>query len=268
MLRGGMQTTGAAPRPCPGHNLLLAALSAAEYRKLLPELELVSLSPGVLIAEAGKSITHGYFPTSAIISITTVVAGYPMEEVAVVGNEGMSGVSLLLEGGHALGSTRSKVVQSAGYAYRLRTEFLVGEFLESAEMQRLFLRYTQALMTQVAQIAICNRHHRLAEQLSRWFLLRLDRVSGNELDVTQAEIASLLGVRRECVNEAANALHHAGIIDYRRGHITVLDRAELARRTCECYALIRREYGRLVPSGRRRDSLGRHQHLEYQGLYA
>lgn len=245
-----------AARPSPQDNLLLATLSAGEYRRLLPELELVFLSSGKVIAEPGKRIAHGYFPTTAIISITTAVADHPSGEVGVVGNEGMSGVSLLLEEEHAPGPTRSNVAQSAGYAYRMRAESLRREFLVCGELRQSLLKYTQALITQVAQIAICNRHHRLAEQLCRWLLLRLDRSSGNELRATQAEIASLLGVRREGVAGAANALHRDGVIDYQRGRITVLDRSELECRTCECYAVVGREYSRLVPDWRRRDPLG------------
>ena len=269
-----MQTISAATRPSPEDNLLLAALSAAEYRKLLPELELVSLSPGEFLAEVGKPITHGYFPTTAILSITTAIAGHPPEEVGVVGYEGMSGISLLLEGDHALGPTRSKVAQSAGYAYRVRAEFLQRAFLESAELRLLLLRYTQALITQIAQTAVCNRHHRVAEQLCRWLLLRLDRSSGYELRVTQQQIAGLLGVRREGVTEAAHDLQRAGIIHYTRGCITVLDRSELERRACECYALIGKEYARLVPPMRRRtlshDPLGHNLHPqgEYERLQA
>jgi CRP-like cAMP-binding protein len=263
----------AAARSVPEDNLLLAALSPAEYRKFLPELELVSLASGEVIAEASSRITHGYFPTTAVISINTAMAGHVAEEVGVVGNEGLSGVSLLLEGEGALASTRSSVVQSAGYAYRVRTDFLLSEFLGNGEIRQLLLRYTQALITQIAQIGVCNRHHRLAEQFGRWLLLRLDRAPGNELHATQAQIAASLGVRREGVTEAANALHRAGIIDYRRGDITVLDRSELERSTCECYALIRKEYARLVPDGRRHNPLGHnppgmHQQREHERLQA
>jgi CRP-like cAMP-binding protein len=253
-----MQAKNAAPTPSPQHNLLLAGLSAAEYRKLLPQLELVPLSSGKVISEAGKRVTHGYFPTTGIISVTAAVAGHPPEEVGVVGNEGMSGASLFLEGEDALGPTRFSVVQSAGYAYRVRAEALLREFLDSGEIRQLLLRHTHALMTQVAQIAVCNRHHRLAEQLCRWLLFRLDRSSGYVLRVTQEQIANLLGVRREGVTEAANDLQRAGIIHYRRGCITVLDRSELERRTCECYALIGKEYARLISRGRR-SALGLHQ---------
>lgn len=256
MRRDGMQTISNATWRSPEDNLLLAALSAAEYRKLLPNFQLVSLSPGKFVAEAGELPTHAYFPTTAILSITTAIAGHVPEEVGVVGYEGMIGISLLLEGGHALGPMRSKVVHGGGYAYRVRGEFLRRAFFESDELRLVLLRYTQALITQVAQTAACNRHHRVAEQLCRWLLLRLDRSSGDELKVTQQQIANLLGVRREGVTEVARGLQQAGIIDYRRGSVTVLDRSGLERSACECYAVLREEYARLVPSVRHRATLG------------
>ncbi len=227
-------------------NSLLAALSAAEYRRLQPHLEFVSLPLGKVLSDTGIRVTHGYFPTTGIVSLLTALPGHPSDEIGVVGNEGLVGVTLLLEGEGALGPTRRAVVQSAGYAYRLPAEILVREFFGNGELQQLLLRYTEAMITQVAQIGICNRHHRLAEQLCRWLLLRLDRSSGCDLLITQEQIAQLLGVRREGVTEAAHNLQRAGVIAYRRGSITVLQRCELERRACECYALIGKEYARLL----------------------
>ncbi len=243
------------PAACPTDNLLLAALPTGEYRRLLPHLERVPLRFGRPLSEPGERVIYAYFPTTSVISLLTPVEGHPPEEVGVVGNEGMIGVSLLLEGESARGPHRGTVVQRSGHAYRLRAEILVRECRANVEMRQLLLRYTQALITQIAQTAVCNRHHRVAQQLCRWLLLRLDRSSGDELRTTQVQIAALLGVRREGITEAARDLRRAGIIRCRRGSIIVLDRSELERRACECYAMIRKEYARLLANGRRRDHL-------------
>ncbi len=217
-----MQARLAVEAPHSAGNLLLAALPTAEYRKLQPHLELVSLPLDKNIYETGMPMTHGYFPTTAVVSLVTALEGHPSGEICVVGNEGMVGVSLFLEGEGAVGPRRRAVVVKAGSAYRLPAEILLREFFGNVALQQVLLRYTQAQITQVAQIGICNRHHRLAEQLCRWLLLRLDRSSSCELHITQEQIGKLLGVRREGITEAAHELQRAGVIRYRRGVITVL----------------------------------------------
>ena len=228
----------------PRQNRLLAALPEADYGRLFPHLERVSMPLGEVLYEPGSRMRHVYFPTTAIVSLLFVMADGASAEIAVTGNEGVVGVSLFM-GGETMPSWA--VVQSAGYGYRLKGQLLKDEFNRAGPMQHLLLRYTQALLTQMAQTAVCNRHHSLDQQLCRWLLLSLDRLASNELIMTQELIANMLGVRREGVTEAAGKLHKAGLIDYKRGHITVLDRARLEARTCECYAVVRQEYDRLLP---------------------
>jgi len=228
----------------PRQNHLLAALPADEYARLFPRLELVPMPLAEALYESGIQMRHVYFPTTAIVSLLYVMEDGSSAEIAVVGNEGIVGVSLFMGGE----STSSRaVVQSAGHAYRLQGQLLKDEFYRAGPMQRLLLRYTQALLTQMAQTAVCNRHHSLDEQLCRWLLLSLDRLPSNELVMTQELIANMLGVRREGVTEAAGNLQRAGMIVYQRGRITILDRAALEARCCECYAVVRKEFERLLP---------------------
>jgi CRP-like cAMP-binding protein len=210
----------------------------------LPHLELVEMPLGKVLYESGATLSHVYFPTTAIISLLYVMENGSSAEIAIVGHEGILGISLFMGGN----STPSRsVVQSAGQAFRLRAAYLEEEFNKAGPVLHLLLRYTQALITQMAQTAVCNRHHSLDQQLCRWLLLSLDRLEGDELIMTQELIANMLGVRREGVTESAVKLQRAGLIRYARGHITVLDRAGLQKRTCECYAVVRREYERLLP---------------------
>jgi CRP-like cAMP-binding protein len=225
-------------------NALLAVLPDAERARLVSRLEPVQLPLGAVLYEAGNRLTHVYFPTTAIVSLICVMDNGATTEIAIVGNEGIVGVSLFM-GGES--TTSRAVVQSAGTGYRLKASQMMEEFNRSGPVLNLLLRYTQALITQMAQTAVCNRHHSLDQQLCRWLLLSLDRLRSNELVVTQELIANMLGVRREGVTEAAGRLHAAGLITYRRGHITVLDRAQLQNRSCECYAVVKREYDRLLP---------------------
>jgi CRP-like cAMP-binding protein len=226
-------------------NALLAALPDAERERLVSRLEPVTLPLGAVLYEAGNRLTHVYFPTTAIVSLICVMDNGATTEIAIVGNEGIVGVSLFM-GGES--TTSRAVVQSAGTGHRLRASQMMEEFNRSGPVLNLLLRYTQALITQMAQTAVCNRHHSLDQQLCRWLLLSLDRLRSNELVVTQELIANMLGVRREGVSEAAGRLHAAGLITYRRGHITVLNRAKLQSRSCECYAVVKREYERLLPA--------------------
>jgi len=228
----------------PRQNHLLAALPADTYARLFPNLELVPMPLGDALYESGVQMRHVYFPTTAIVSLLYVMADGASAEIAVVGNEGIVGVSLFM-GGETTPSRA--VVQSAGHAYRLNGLLMKEEFNRSGELQHLLLRYTQALLTQMAQTAVCNRHHSLDQQLCRWLLLSLDRLPANELVMTQELIANMLGVRREGVTEAAGNLQKAGLIAYHRGHITVLDRAGLEARACECYAVVKKEFDRLLP---------------------
>jgi CRP-like cAMP-binding protein len=224
-------------------NHLLAALPEADWQRWQPQLEWVPLPLGQVLYESGCTMSHVYFPTDAIVSLLYVMADGASAEIAVVGNEGVVGISLFMGGG----STPSRaVVQSAGQGWRLRAAAIRDEFNDSAPVMHLLLRYTQALITQMAQTAVCNRHHVLDQQLCRWLLLSLDRL-GDELRMPQELIANLLGVRREGVTEAALKLQRDGLIRYSRGHITVLDRAGLEARTCECYEVVRKEYARLLP---------------------
>mgnify|MGYP000897053699 FL=1 len=229
----------------PRQNHLLAALPVDEYARLVPNLELVPMPLAEAVYESGVQMRHVYFPTTSIVSLLYVMEDGSSAEIAVVGNEGVVGVSLFMGGE----STSSRaVVQSAGHAYRLKDQRLKDEFYRAGPMQRLLLCYTQALLTQMAQTAVCNRHHSIDQQLCRWLLLSLDRLPSNELVMTQELIANMLGVRREGVTEAAGNLQRAGLIAYQRGHITVLDRARLEARCCECYAVVRREFERLLPA--------------------
>ncbi len=228
----------------PRQNQLLAALPDAEWLRWLPQLEAVDLPLGQVLYESGAIMSHVYFPTTAIVSLLYVMENGASAEIAVVGFEGVVGISLFMGGG----STPSRaVVQSAGRGYRLSAQAMRQEFT-LAPVLHLMLRYTQALITQMAQTAVCNRHHSLDQQLCRWLLLSLDRLSGSELVMTQELIANMLGVRREGVTEGALKLQQAGLIRYTRGHITVLDRAGLERRSCECYAVVKKEYDRLLPA--------------------
>jgi CRP-like cAMP-binding protein len=228
----------------PRQNHLLAALPADEFALILPKLELVPMPLGEKVCEPGIQMRYVYFPTDCIVSLLYVMEDGASAEIAVVGNEGVVGVSLFM-GGES--TTSWAVVQSAGHAYRLKAQLLKNEFYRAGPMQRLLLRYTQALLTQMAQTAVCNRHHSVDQQLCRWLLLSLDRLPSNELVMTQELIANMLGVRREGVTEAAGALQRAGLITYSRGKITVVDRPELEKRVCECYAVVRKEFERLLP---------------------
>ncbi len=230
-------------RNSPSQNHLLAALPAAEFESLEPHLELVQLHLGEMLYEPGSQLKYAYFPTTAIVSLHYVMESGASSESAGVGNEGVVGVSLFM-GGDTTSS--SAVVQTAGCAYRLESRKLMQEFNRGGLFQRLLLRYTQALMTQMSQTAACNRHHSVEQQLCRWLLLTLDRLPSNELVMTQELIAHMLGVRREGITEAAGKLQHAGVISYRRGHIAVLDRAGLEARVCECYAVVKTELDRLL----------------------
>ncbi len=227
----------------PNQNHLLAALPTAEYEPLAAHLELVAMPLGDMLYEPGGQLQHAYFPTTAIVSLHYVMESGASAEAAGVGNEGVVGISLFM-GGDTTPS--SAVVQTAGHAYRLQSRLLMQEFNRAELMQRLLLRYTQALITQMAQTAACNRHHSIEQQLCRWLLLTLDRLPSNELIMTHELVASMLGVRREGISEAAGKLQHAGFIRYRRGHITVLERSGLETRACECYAVVKKELIRLL----------------------
>jgi len=228
----------------PKLNLLLAALPQAESSRWASQLEPVDMPLGQVLYESGTRLSHVYFPTTSIISLLYVMENGASAEIAVVGQEGIVGVALFMGGE----STPSRaVVQSAGQGLRLRANLMMQEFNRGGPVMHLLLRYTQALITQMAQTAVCNRHHSLDQQLCRWLLLSLDRLQSNQLVMTQELIANMLGVRREGVTEAAGQLHKAGLIRYQRGHITILDRAGLERRTCECYAVVKKEYDRLLP---------------------
>jgi CRP-like cAMP-binding protein len=228
----------------PRQNQLLASLPDAEWQRWKPHLELVDLPLGKALYESGERLNFVHFPTSGIVSLLYVLNSGASAEIAVVGNEGVVGISIFMGGG----STPSRaVVQSAGMAYRLPAEAVQAEFERASPVMYLMLRYTQALITQMSQTAVCNRHHTLDQQLCRWLLLSLDRLPGSELVMTQELISNMLGVRREGVTEAALKLQSAGIIRYVRGRISVLDRPRLEQRTCECYQAVKREYDRLLP---------------------
>jgi CRP-like cAMP-binding protein len=233
----------------PNHNHLLAALPAAEFERIAAHLELVPMALGQTIYEPGRPLRHAYFPTSAVVSLHYVTQSGASAEIAGVGNEGVVGISLFMGGDT---TTSAAVVQTAGQAYRLASGVLQQEFVSSGLIRSLLLRYTQALMTQIAQTAVCNRHHSVQQQLCRWLLLTLDRAPSRELVMTQELVASTLGVRRESVTEAAGKLQRAGLISYRRGHIAVIDRSELETHACECYAVVKKELGRLLSDARHR----------------
>ncbi len=232
------------PQPDPKRNHLLAALPPEEWKRWLPQLEPVDLLLGQVIYESGGSLSHVYFPITAIVSLLYVMEDGASAEIAVVGNEGLVGISLFMG---SVSTPNRAVVQSAGKGFRLPAIVLQDEF-KLAPVMRLLLRYTAALMTQMAQTAVCNRHHSLDQQLCRWLLLSLDRLQGKELVMTQELIANMLGVRREGVTEGALKLQKAKLISYARGHITVLDRPGLEKRSCECYAVVKKEYDRLLPA--------------------
>jgi len=227
----------------PNQNHLLAALPTAEFEPLVAHLELVPLLLGQMLYEPDMQLQHAYFPTTSIVSLHYVMESGASAETAGVGNEGMVGISLFM-GGDTTPS--SAVVQTAGHAYRLERRRLKQAFDQAGLFQKVLLRYTQALMTQMAQTAVCNRHHSLEQQLCRWLLLTVDRLSGDELIMTQELVASMLGVRREGITEAAGNLQRAGLISYRRGHIAVLDRKGLEKNSCECYAVVKKEIDRLL----------------------
>jgi CRP-like cAMP-binding protein len=227
----------------PTENYLLAAMPAAEFQRLSPHLELVNLSLGEALYEPGGRLDHVYFPTTSIISLLYVLENGASAEIAVVGNEGILGISLFM-GGETTPSRA--VVQSAGFGYRLRAPLLKEEFNRAGPVLRLLLRYTQALITQMTQTAVCNRHHSIEQQLCRWLLLSLDRLSSSSLTMTQELIANMLGVRREGVTVAARNLQRAGLIRYSRGRIDVLDRPGLEKAVCECYAVVKAEFERLL----------------------
>lgn len=225
-------------------NRLLAALPPDEFARLSPHLELVPMRLGEVLYEPGSVMKYVYFPITSIVSLLYVMEDGASAEIAVVGNEGILGISLFM-GGETTPSRA--VVQSSGDGYRLKAQLLKDEFNRAGPMLHLLLRYTQALITQMAQTAVCNRHHSIDQQLCRWLLLSLDRLPSNELKMTQELIANMLGVRREGVTEAAGKLQNAGLIHYSRGHITVIDRAGLEARVCECYAVVKTEFDRLLP---------------------
>jgi CRP-like cAMP-binding protein len=232
------------PAAHPNQNQLLERLAPAELARLAPQLKPLELCLGQVLYESGRRQSRVYFPTTAIVSLLYAMEDGASAELAVVGNEGIIGVSIFM-GGEM--TTSRAVVQSAGSAYQLSSRMLNDEFKRGGELQLHLLRYTQALLTQMAQTAVCNRHHSLDQQLCRWLLLSLDRLAGSELVMTQELIANMLGVRREGVTEAAGNLQSAGLIKYRRGRIEVLDRPGLEARTCECYAVVKKEFERLLP---------------------
>jgi CRP-like cAMP-binding protein len=232
------------PSPDPRANQLLAALPEADYKVLAAQLERMAMPLGMAVYESGGAQGFVYFPTDSIVSLLYVLENGASTEIAVTGNEGLVGISLFM-GGETTPSRA--VVQSAGQGYRVRGAALKRLFESSGDVQHLLLRFTQALITQMTQTAVCNRHHAVDQQLCRWLLLMLDRLSSNEVLMTQELIANMLGVRREGVTEAAGKLQAEGLIEYRRGRITVLDRRQLEARVCECYAVVKREYDRLLP---------------------
>jgi CRP-like cAMP-binding protein len=229
----------------PRQNKLLAALPDAQWQRWQPLLERIELPRGKVLHDAGAPLQHLYFPTSAIVSLLSLLEDGSSAEIAMVGFEGMLGISIFMGGSR---TPSRDVVQSAGLGWRLRADLVRDEFEHSSPVMHLMLRYTQALITQMSQTAVCNRHHSLDQQLCRWLLHSLDRLSGNDLEMTQELIANLLGVRREGVTEAARKLLGAGLISYVRGRISVLDRPGLEQRSCECYRVVKKEYDRLLPT--------------------
>jgi CRP-like cAMP-binding protein len=230
--------------PSPLQNHILAALSPPDRERLFPHLKLVALPLGTVLYESGDTLRHIYFPTDSIVSLLYVLANGASAEISIVGNEGAIGVALFM-GGET--TTNRAIVQSGGSAYRLTGRRLKQEFERHGDLLHILLRYTQALLTQMAQTAVCNRHHSVDQQLCRWLLLSLDRLASDKLIMTQELIANMLGVRREGVTEAAGKLQHLGVIRYSRGHITVLDRPRLEQLSCECYAVVKKESDRLLP---------------------
>ncbi len=253
--RSGRKSASGVTSPHPDENHLLAALPVEVRERIFPHLQLYPLPLGKSLYESGASLAHVYFPTNAIVSLLYVMESGASAEISVVGNEGLVGISLFMGGE----STPSRaVVQSGGHCYRLSGQRLKEEFNRHGDLLVLMLRYTQALITQMAQTAVCNRHHNIDQQLCRWLLLSLDRLSGNNLVMTQELIANMLGVRREGVTEAAGRLQRLGAIKYRRGNITVLDRPALEKLSCECYSVVKKETDRLLPYPQRttqRDTL-------------
>ncbi|WP_198970207.1 Crp/Fnr family transcriptional regulator [Xylophilus sp. ASV27] len=233
-----------APTSDPRQNRLLGALPEAELARWLPHLEAVDMPLGTVLCEPGARLAHAYFPVTSAVSLLCVMEDGASAETAVVGREGMLGVALYLGGE----STPSRaVVQGAGHGFRLRSRLLLDAFHQAGPAQALLLRYAQALLTHMAQIAVCNRHHSLEQQLCRWLLQRMDCQSSTEITMTQELIASMLGVRREGVTQAAGRLQELGLIRYHRGHIALIDRERLQRHACECYCVLRKEYDRLLP---------------------
>jgi CRP-like cAMP-binding protein len=245
----------------PKQNLLLASLPAEIFERLAPQLELISMPLGEVLYESGGQLQHVYFPTTAILSLHYVMEDGASAEIAGVGNEGVLGISLFM-GGNTTPSRAT--VQTAGSGYRLKSQLMLEEFNRAGAMQKLLLRYTQALITQISQTAVCNRHHSVEQQLCRWLLLTLDRLPSNELTMTQELIASMLGVRREGITETAGNLQRAGLISYRRGHITVINRAGLETHTCECYSVVKKEFHRLLSDAGSANNLITNQRVESQ----
>lgn len=236
----------------PNQNHLIAALPTDEYERLVSHLELVAMPLGSVLYESGGQLQHVYFPTTSIVSLHYVMESGASAEIAGVGNEGVLGISLFMGGN----TTPSRaVVQTGGQGYRLRANLMMQEFNRAGPMMRLMLRYTQALITQMSQTAVCNRHHSVEQQLCRWLLLTLDRVPSNELTMTQELIATMLGVRREGITEAAGKLQRAGFISHRRGHITVINRKGLESHVCECYGVVKKEYARLLSDVKNRQGM-------------
>lgn len=233
----------------PKQNHLLAALPDAEFERLAQHLEVIPMLLGDVLHESGGKLHHLYFPTTSIISLHYLLENGGSSEIAGVGNEGVLGIPIFMGGDTIPGRA---VVQASGHGYRLKAHLFMEEFNRAGPLLRLMLRYTQALITQISQTAVCNRHHSVEQQLCRWLLLTQDRVPSDELTMTQELIANMLGVRREGVTEAAGKLQNCGFIRYRRGHITVLDRAGLEDHVCECYAVVKKEYVRLLPGASRR----------------
>jgi len=229
----------------PHQNHILDALLKVEYDHLFPKLELIEMPLGQVLYEPSGLLKHVYFPLTSIVSLIYIMKNGASTEIAVVGNDGILGISILLGGDT---TPNRAVVTSAGYGYRIRAQLLKNEFNRAGPLQRLLLRYTQALITQMAQTAVCNRRHSVEQQLCRWLLLSLDRLNSNELNMTQELISNMLGVRREGVTEAAGNLQRAGLIKYSRGSITIIDRPKLEKRVCECYKVIKTEHNRLLPS--------------------
>lgn len=228
----------------PRKNWLLAALAEAEWERLLLHLQPMDMTLGDVLYEPGAKLSHVYFPTTAIVSLLYVMEDGASAEIAVVGNEGLVGISLFMGGE----STSSRaVVQASGLGFRLKSSLLMQEFNRGGPVLHLLLRYTQALITQMAQTSVCNRHHALDQQLCRWLLLTLDRLNSDEVVMTQELLSTILGVRRASISEAAGRLQQDGLIRYERGHISVLDRLALEARSCECYRVVKKEYDRLLP---------------------